>query len=451
MYIPYFPLPGEEVEPYKGCYFVFSACSSVSALHKISPRKSGQPENFYRLLVGKIFKGGIFMQKQFVILLAAVSLWMVFSTGASSETQVSTGKYIQIMKPNTKVYENGQTIGYLREGEIFQYQWEEQQQYAIQYENYVAYVNRSNVRVTTTVPLEVVPKSASTQDIRTRKATNLLDKYGRTIVTASADRRFPVYGTTDTQYKVLVGNRVLYVDKTAVQVDKGIPILMYHHILRDAENTNYRNVSTTISDRQFISQMDYLKSRGYETISMADLEQYVKGTRLLSAKTVAITFDDGLKSNVLYAYPKLKELGYRATMFHITSRMLDTPQMFDPARLQFISKPEVDATRDVFDYHGHTHAKHNILEGNISELLVISHMELKDDFYQAQQLLPQQYFAYPFGQYDSVTIQVLQEMGYKAAVTSKTGYVSRNSNVYELPRIGIRPTTTITKFASYFQ
>ena len=39
------------------------------------------------------------------------------------------------------------------------------------------------------------------------------------------------------------------------QEDNGIPVLTYHHILRDEENTRFRHTSTTTSVRAFSNQM----------------------------------------------------------------------------------------------------------------------------------------------------------------------------------------------------
>ncbi|WP_255956297.1 hypothetical protein, partial [Klebsiella pneumoniae] len=38
------------------------------------------------------------------------------------------------------------------------------------------------------------------------------------------------------------------------QEDHGIPVLTYHHILRDEENTRFRHTSTTTSVRAFTNQ-----------------------------------------------------------------------------------------------------------------------------------------------------------------------------------------------------
>ncbi len=101
--------------------------------------------------------------------------------------------------------------------------------------------------------------------------------------------------------------------------------------------------------------MAWLRDRGYATLSMAQLEGYVKNRINLPARAVVITFDDGLKSVSRYAYPVLKQYGMKATAFVVTSRIKRHPQKWNPKSLQFMSVSELNEIRDVFDFQSHTH------------------------------------------------------------------------------------------------
>jgi len=98
-----------------------------------------------------------------------------------------------------------------------------------------------------------------------------------------------------TWYQIRIGDRLAYISALDAQPDNGLPVLTYHHILRDEENTRFRHTSTTTSVRAFNNQMAWLRDRGYATLSMAQLEGYVKNKINLPARAVVITFDDGLK------------------------------------------------------------------------------------------------------------------------------------------------------------
>ncbi len=127
-------------------------------------------------------------------------------------------------------------------------------------------------------------------------------------------------------------------------------MLTYHHILRDEENTRFRHTSTTTSVRAFSNQMTWLRDRGYTTLTMYQLEGYLRNKINLPARSVVITFDDGLKSVNRYAYPILKQYGFHATAFIISSRIKRHPQKWEPKSLQFMSVSELKQIQDVLIY-----------------------------------------------------------------------------------------------------
>lgn len=172
--------------------------------------------------------------------------------------------------------------------------------------------------------------------------------------------RYPVISKlkdrlNQTWYQIRIGGRLAYISALDAQEDNGIPVLTYHHILRDEENTRFRHTSTTTSVRAFSNQMAWLQDRGYTTLTMYQLEGYVRNNMNLPARAVVLTFDDGLKSVSRYAYPILKQHGMKATAFIISSRIKRHPQKWDPKSLQFMSIAELNEIRDVFDFQSHTH------------------------------------------------------------------------------------------------
>lgn len=91
-----------------------------------------------------------------------------------------------------------------------------------------------------------------------------------------------------------------------------VPVLVYHHIGPRAQGRLGLAVST------FRRQMRYLKAHGYRTVSLDDLIEFTRLRRQLPRRSVALTFDDGYKSFLRYAYPILRELGFTATLFVYT-------------------------------------------------------------------------------------------------------------------------------------
>src|ERR1700741_2937317 len=64
--------------------------------------------------------------------------------------------------------------------------------------------------------------------------------------------------------------------------------------------------------------MRYLKSQGYRVVSLKEFLEFVSLKRQLPRKSLVLTFDDGYRAFIQYAYPVLKELGFTATLFVYT-------------------------------------------------------------------------------------------------------------------------------------
>lgn len=251
-----------------------------------------------------------------------------------------------------------------------------------------------------------------------------------------------------TWYQIRIGDRLAWISALDTQEDRGLPVLTYHHILRDEENTRFRHTSTTTSVRAFSNQMTWLRDRGYSTLTMAQLEGYVRNNMNLPARAVVITFDDGLKSVSRYAYPVLKQYGMKATAFIISSRIKVRPQKWDPKSLQFMSISELNGIRDVFDFQSHTHFLHRVDGYHRPILLSRSHHNILFDFARSRRALtpfnPQAlYLSYPFGGYNATAVKAAEEAGFHLAVTTVKGKVKPGDNPFLLKRLYILRTDSL--------
>lgn len=224
----------------------------------------------------------------------------------------------------------------------------------------------------------------------------------------------------------------------------GIPILLYHHMLKKSEN-HFTNNSSIINVDAFEEQMKYLHDQGYYTATLSELASYLSGKTVLPQKTVVITFDDGHKTNYLYAYPILKRYGFKAANFLITNRISQAPASFDPKTYQFLSWPEINEMKDVFQFGSHTNALHNLYNGQ-SALVIESEDVILNDLKNSRNLINTDYFAYPFGAYTKRTIELLKQAGYKYAFTTVPTNANIGDNVYELGRKAVYPSTSLTNF-----
>lgn len=90
---------------------------------------------------------------------------------------------------------------------------------------------------------------------------------------------------------------------------------MYHSI--DYEKGN----ELRVPKEQFKEQMKYLKDNGYTTLTLNELYNFLEKNKPIPEKSIVITLDDGYVDNYTNAYPILKELGFNATVFVITSNI----------------------------------------------------------------------------------------------------------------------------------
>ena len=299
-------------------------------------------------------------------------------------------------------------------------------------------------------------KPLSNQNLVTWKDTpvyNAPDIGSAPFGTLAENLRYPVINKlkdrlNQTWYQIRIGERLAYISALDAQPDNGIPVITYHHILRDEENTRFRHTSTTTSVRAFSNQMTWLRDMGYTTLTMYQLEDYVHNRANLPARAVVITFDDGLKSVSRYAYPILKQYGFKATAFIITSRIKRHPQKWAPKSLQFMSVSELEAIKDIFDFQSHTHFLHRVDAHRRPILLSRSYHNILFDFERSRRALAQfnphvLYLSYPFGGYNATAVQAASDAGFHLAVTTVKGKVKPGDNPFLLKRLYILRTDSL--------
>jgi len=303
-------------------------------------------------------------------------------------------------------------------------------------------------------------KPLSNQNLLTWQAVTLYnepDTQSQPLGVLAENLRYPINSKlkdrlNQTWFQIRIGNRLAWVSSLEAQEDNGIPVLTWHHILRDEENTRFRHTSTTTSVRAFSNQMTWLRDMGYTTLSLYQLEGYVNNRINLPARAVVITFDDGLKSVSRYAWPVLKQYGFTATAFIISSRIKRHPQKWDPKSLQFMSVSELQSIQDVFDIQSHTHFLHRIAGLRHPILLSRSYHNILFDFERSRRALAQfnphvLYLSYPFGGYDEKAVKAAHDAGFHLAVTTVKGKVKPGDNPYLLKRLYILRTDSLEDMA----
>lgn len=204
-----------------------------------------------------------------------------------------------------------------------------------------------------------------------------------------------------------------------------VPILMYHHIDQRGETS-----SLSVSPENFRRQMRFLSQHNYNVISLTELIQARRKLKVLSRKTVVITFDDGYADNYLTAYPVLKQYNLAATIFVIVDAI------GEEGYLNYAQIKEMDDSRAVeIGSHSLSGA---YLPGRDTEKLV-REIRLSKRILEEELNRPVTLFCYPIGGFTPEIQEIVQGSGYQAGCSTNRGkrQTFLNDDIFALKRIKV--------------
>lgn len=250
-------------------------------------------------------------------------------------------------------------------------------------------------------------------------------------VTASTQAERPATATTSASKAALESTAILESSETAQDSAQAsgwagaqegtqtvtrqvVPVLLYHQILPNP--TNFITTAPEVFDRQMKTLSDF----GYKTITLDQLYENLTKGKPLPKKPVLITFDDGWKNQYQNAIPILLKYKFKAAFFV-------NPQTINFKNRTFMNTADlVDLDKHGFDVQSHTWAHSNLIikrgETPAAYNARLVH-ELKDSKVWLEQLLKKRmdYFAYPYGFYNSFVLKAVANTGYKMAFTVNSG------------------------------
>jgi len=188
-----------------------------------------------------------------------------------------------------------------------------------------------------------------------------------------------------------------------------VPILCYHNLAPQSKGRLVLGV------KNFEEQMRYLKSQGYRVVSLKEFLEFVSLKRQLPRKSLVLTFDDGYRAFIQYAYPVLKELGFSATLFVYTDYIGAGTNALSWADLKKLLAEGFDVEAHSKS-HGDMRRTATESADEYSRRLAAELTVPKDLFSKNLGYVPQT-LAYPYGSQDDVVVQRTKERGYAAAFT----------------------------------
>ncbi len=202
-----------------------------------------------------------------------------------------------------------------------------------------------------------------------------------------------------------------------------IPVLCYHKITPKRSSGKL-----SVSEDAFDRQMAYLKSEGYNTLTMKQFLDFIEFRCKPPRKSVLITIDDGWKTTRTIAYPILKKYGFNAVLFVYTDLIKSKQNSLTLSweDIRFLKKT------GLFEIESHT-ATH-------SDLNKIPDDQLRMELQESQRLIKENtgdipnVLAYPDGIFNKKSIAEMGKYGYKAGFTVIKGPNSFFYNPYSLNR-----------------
>ena len=207
-----------------------------------------------------------------------------------------------------------------------------------------------------------------------------------------------------------------------------VPIIMYHHIQPQIVAAEKWQTALNVDTAVFESQMVYLTSTGYQTISLDQLTQALLNQDKLPAKSIALTFDDGYRDFYTYAFPIIKKYNLRANLF-ISTGLVENEDYLTWNQLK-----EMTSSGQIFAYN-HTWSHANLAS--------TSQTKVESEVQTAQKQLADylgtspKIFAYPYGQISQNIITYLSQNGFLAAASTIQGENQCQSDIFRLQRIRI--------------
>jgi peptidoglycan/xylan/chitin deacetylase (PgdA/CDA1 family) len=259
------------------------------------------------------------------------------------------------------------------------------------------------------------------RDVRAR-AWHVLEKYAfwRGVRSALADREL---------FRRLTGGAV---------------VLMYHAVGAVDEPPSHYVVPL----RRFKRQMAWLRWTGRPVITVGDLVTHLKSGIPPPVSAVIISFDDGYADNYREALPALRDHGFRATIFVVSSHIGGVAPWGDDPILrgrQLLTAGQVEALRsEGCEIGGHSRTHPSLVEIASDDLEV----EIGGSRRDLEQLSghPIRTFAYPFGDFDPTVARTVRDCGYEGACCSRSGINELSTPLFELRRVEVRGTDSLWQF-----
>ena len=208
---------------------------------------------------------------------------------------------------------------------------------------------------------------------------------------------------------------------------EGHPILCYHKIALPPKQARIKGLY--LEPKLFLRQINEIKQAGLAF-------SFPESSTVSKKETITITFDDGFVSNLIEAVPLMKKVGVQAINYLVADRLGQTSDW--EAREGGEADPLMDESQ-VREWltAGHQIGAHTCTHPRLSQ---ISEAEAKEEISASRKKLEDRFgvliehFAFPYGDYNQTTLELVREAGFKTACTMHRGINLPSTPRFELKR-----------------
>lgn len=213
--------------------------------------------------------------------------------------------------------------------------------------------------------------------------------------------------------------------------DIRVPFLLYHSVPDTVNDDD--DILLHISKDMFYEHMLALKNAGYNSITLDEYYNYVENNGTLPSNPIVICFDDGYENNYTNAWPILRELGMKATVFVIVSRVGDHSVKYP--HFTWEEALEMENSRVIsIQSHSYTHPSFSSLtygetvrEMRLSKYILEKNMNKTCD-----------YMAYPYGHTNAFSDDAGKKAGYKLmCLVENSGSNGKDTPLGDIHRLNV--------------
>jgi len=212
-------------------------------------------------------------------------------------------------------------------------------------------------------------------------------------------------------------------------------VFSYHSI---SKNKNFFNVA----EADFKSQIKQI-IKNYKPISLKDLNNFLDRKNKIDNPSFILTFDDGYR-DVLKVKSFIDAFGIKPTIFVLSdTKGVKRDELENNNRL--LSKKDIKKIIKLGWEIGSHSATHQLLTG-------LKEPELEEEILESKKTLEKslstkvKYFAYPKGKYSKQVLNSVKKANYKLALSMDDELISKYSDKFKIPRVGVNGTHSLTEF-----